>query len=947
VINPATGLARSFTFGLLNGRIPTCKGVRLASAADDWRKGAGLRFGLLGPLAAWRAGGAVELGSPQQRLVLALLLLRRNELVSADVLVDGLWGDVVPPNGLQAVRTYVSRLRKLLSAGGGSPLAGEPGGYRLRVGAGELDVERFEALAARGRAALTRGRPAEGQALLESALALLRGRPLEGLEDLEAARFEQERLQELRLLVEEDAVEARLARGFHQELVPELRARVAEMPERERSWAQLMLALYRSGRQTEALAAYREARSALGDRLGLEPGRELRRLERLILLQEEALDHDAVGRLHGVPRRQTSLHGREKAINDLCAVLRRSRLVSLVGPAGVGKTRLAVEAALRLRPTFPDGIWWVDLSAADATAVPAAFARALALRDSAGGLRVEDLVVARLRGAQMLVIVDNCEHVVETAAALLGRALAETAAARLLATSREPLRIAGEVVQAVRPLPTPTETSLDRAELLAYDAVQLFLARSDGAFNPERLDEADAAAIVDVLERLDGLPLALELAAARLRSLSASELARSLEQRLGLLSDGDRTAPARHRTLEAAIDWSYALLTADEQRTLACVAVFPGDFGLEAAAAVAADRPAMRDAVPRLLSQLVDKSMLTLETGGNGRYRLLQTVRAFVLRRAAGTREPASAARRHRDHFTALGEQLRRGLLEPKNLSAWLDLGHTEQDNLRAALFWSLEHADGEPALQLASSLCVYWYRTSQLNDGLELLGRALDLAPVDSRWRPRAVMSKAHLQLAAGIPDAATTASAAVAACEHADPELLGLALAALGQARAQERRFDEADAAICRAHRIFAELAFPEGLHFTDELLGVSRHLRGDLDGALHYLLRSRDGYFEMRGSAQAGWTHIHLARVQLALGLLDDAETSARTGIEEFRQRHDPRGIAAAFTCLGQTHTARNDPARARLFLDEAHTLARRWSYPLETADAEAALRLLSTA
>jgi predicted ATPase/DNA-binding SARP family transcriptional activator len=905
----------------------------------------GLRFGLLGPLAAWRDGRPLALGSPQQQAVLALLIVRRGAFVSADALVDALWAEEAPTNALQTVRTYVSRLRKVLADADDSPLTSGPRGYRLAADAAEVDVEQFETLSRASRSALSEGDAAGAEALLTEALALPRGRPLEGLEDLEAVRSERERLSELRLLLDEDLIEARLDQGQHRELVSQLRARVGEFPERERTWAQLMLALYRSGRQVEALATYREARRVLVDEFGLEAGEELRRLERMILLQERTLDHAEVGRLHGVPRPVTSVIGRDEILVDVCGLVDRERLVTLVGPAGVGKTRLAIEVATQLRPEFPDGIWWIDLAAVGAETVSGALARTLALREDAGAVRADDMVIARLRGARMLVIFDNCEHVVGAIAPLLSRVVAETTSPAVLATSREPLRVGGETVLPVPPLRTPAETPLAVDRLLEYEAAQLFLARSAGSLDRDRLGDADASSVARIVTRLDGLPLAIELAAGRMRSLPLTELDQVLERRLEVLGGGERTAPARHQTLETAIDWSYALLSDDERRVLIRLAVFPGTFDATAARAVATDHATDADSVLPLLSQLVDKSLLTFDAG-EPRYRLLETVRAFVRNRAGATGEYLAAAQRHYEHYAALGEALFHRLLEP-GLAPWLDRGYLEQDNLRTALLWSLDRGEGEAGLQLASALIVYWYRTSQLTEGIAQLDRALGLAGAASRWRARALMGKVHLQAAAGDPEASATGALAVAAAEDADPEVLGLALAGFAQALMAQGRFDEAQQAIERAHRIFGELAHPEGLHYTDELMGVARYLRGDLEGALAFLLRSRDGYFEMRGSAQAGWTHIHLARVQLDLGQLDDAELSARTGIEEFQSRHDPRGLAAAYTCLGRAHVARGDRERARVYLDEALKIAHRWQYPIETTEAEAALGLLETA
>jgi tetratricopeptide (TPR) repeat protein len=431
------------------------------------------------------------------------------------------------------------------------------------------------------------------------------------------------------------------------------------------------------------------------------------------------------------------------------------------------------------------------------------------------------------------------------------------------------------------------------------------------------------------------MPLAIELAAGRRRTLGLPELAARLEERLELLSDGPRTAPARQRTLAAAIDWSYALLGRAERRALVSLAAFPGDFDAAAAEAVVVGGEALR-----LVSRLVDKSLVAVGPGDLPRYRLLQTVRAVLLARLDAAVELEAARGRHRTHFTAWAERVFRGLVEP-GVALWLDRGHADQHNVRSALLWSLERGDGDEALQLASGFGVYWFRTSLLTEGRELLRRALELAPPESRWRPRGLTALAWLEVAAGAPEAAATAGAALEVCEGGDPELLAFALAALAQIQIATGRLDGGEHSVDRAQALFARIEHAEGLHLTDELRGIVRFRRGDLHAALHFLTRSRDGYFEMRGTAQAGWTHIHLAHVQLALDLVDDAETSARTATEEFQSRHDPRGLAAAYTCLGRARAARGDGEHARLFLEEALAVARRWGYDPEAAGAEAAL------
>ena len=902
---------------------------------------AGLFFGLLGPLAVWRDGRPLELGTPQEQRVLAALLLHRKELVTTDELVDALWGEAPPPNAVQVVRTYVSRLRRRLVEPGEEtvPLAGRMGGYVLATREGQADVDHFESHARTGRTRLQAGDFPAAVSHLGMALALVRGPPLGGMAYESFCRAEVERLEELGLLVREDLVEARLGRGEHRTLIPELRAAVAEQPLRERFRRQLMLALYRSGRQAEALEAYRQARELLRERLGLEPGPELRVLERRILLQEQTLDHGAVGRAHGLPRYPTSFVGRRADLQAVQARVRRERLVTLVGPAGTGKTRLAASVVGRLRDAFPDGIWWVDLAPADADGVAFAVASSLGLQD-VPGRAAEDLVVARLRGASVLLVIDNCEHVAAPAAALAHRVLGETETARILATSREPLQVAGEGVHEVPPLPVSAGAGASADELAESDAARLFVARATTLLGRFTLDEPNVAAVARVVDRLDGLPLAIELAAGKLRSLSPTELAERLEQSPALLGGDARGTAARHRTLEAAIAWSFDLLTDAEHAALLRLAIFPGTFDGRAAEAVATDGKVEPSSALLLLTRLVERSLVAVEIGEPSRYRLLWTVRTFALERARAASELEAAAERHRDHYVELGEQVWRHMIGP-GLAAWLPRARAEQDNFRAALRWSLEQGHGDAALQLASALVGWWFRSGQLNEGLALLERALALAEESSPWRPRALMGRALLGPAVGVPDAAEATAAAVAACEGAESELLAFALVFRAQTQIGEDRLDEAEAAIERARPIFAALAHPER-HACGQWLGVVRLRRGDLDGAREALVRAVEGYRRVRKPLDAGWSLVELAQVELAAGRVDEAERWATDAVRDFRQRGDPRGLAAAFTRLGRVHAARHDETRARLFLDEALELARRWEYQLEGDEAETALR-----
>ena len=540
-----------------------------------------IRFGLLGPATAWHEGREVDLGSPQQRTLFAALLLHRNEPVTTDRLVDALWPAGAPPNAVQAVRTYVSRLRG--GPLGWADLVTHRQGYELRAASGEVDVDRLESRVAAARGELTRGDAVAAEAVLTEALALMRGPPLPELRDDAVAAAERTRVDELCAGAEDELVEARLAQGLHLEILPLLRAAVTAQPLRERSWEQLMVALYRSGRQAEALAAYRGARRALGE-FGLEPGATLRALERMILLQDPALELPQVDE-PCLPRPRTTFLGRESDVAAVESGIAGHRLVTIVGPAGVGKTRLAAEVLTSAGARLGVRVWWVDLARAGATRVAAATARALAV-PQVPGRPAADLIVVRLQETPAVLVLDNCEHVLEESAQLAATLLSRDPRIRVLATSREPLRVAGEQVHRL-------------AGLADEPATRLLLDRAGSAHH-------DPEAIADVIVLLDGLPLALELAAGKLRSISAAALSRGLRERLWLLTGGDRPIPLRQRTLETAIAWSHEILPVTEQRVLRRLAVFAGGFDAAIAEAVAARDGVDRAAVLPALAHLVD-----------------------------------------------------------------------------------------------------------------------------------------------------------------------------------------------------------------------------------------------------------------------------------------------------------------------------------------------------
>jgi tetratricopeptide (TPR) repeat protein len=443
------------------------------------------------------------------------------------------------------------------------------------------------------------------------------------------------------------------------------------------------------------------------------------------------------------------------------------------------------------------------------------------------------------------------------------------------------------------------------------------------------------------VERLDGLPLAIELAAGKLPWVSAAELARDLHERLTLLDDGHRSAPARQRTLEAAIAWSYDLLSDDERAVLRRLAVFPGSFDAAAAQAVAA-MPAVLPA----LTRLADASLLVAEPAPVGtRYRLLMTVQAFARERLAEEHEAMAASRRHQEHYLALAVEMAPNMYEA-GLAAWLPRGRREHENFLAAVHCSLEQGDAERAFELTAWLSMYWFRVGFIKDGRELLERAMRDADPASSLRPRALVGLATLSHAGGATDALETADAAVAACEAAgDLDNLVYALAWRARSLIDAGRLAEARAALSSTRALAQSRGSDEGVAFADQLLGDLLHQAGDLEAAGDLLVRARDQFRRMRAPLDAGFTLVDLARVRLAQGRAHDALEVAGQSLADFRRREDPHGLAAAFICLGRAYALLGEPERARAPLDEALALSRRWSLVALGEEAAEALAQLS--
>ncbi len=661
---------------------------------------------VLGPIEAIGEQGPVRLAAPMQRRLLAALVVCACETCSRDGLIDALWGESPPASAQKLLQVYVSRLRKRLPAP--AHVRTQGGGYALELDHESLDAARFERLLSEGRDAIDEGNPALAMSLLGKALDLWRGAAYADVAYKDFARLEAERLEELRRVAIEESIEAGLALGRHAELLAELTSLASVHPLRERLQAQAMVALYRCGRQSDALDLYSSIRARLHDELGLEPAPELRELQRRILQQDAALVVPPRGdeSLALLPASPNALLGRERELKDLRELLLRDdvRLLVLSGAGGAGKTRLALEVARQAVPSFANGAAFVSLAALrDPNLVVGEISRALGVREAAGEEPLEALAAA-LRPRELLLVLDNAEHL-RAATPLFVDLIGSAPRMKVLVTSRVVLHLSGEHVYPVQPLDEGAATAL-------------FVERACDAsphFTPTAEDEE---AIRLICERLDGLPLAIELAASRIRVLTPAELLARLDPRIPLLTGGPRDVPARQQTLRATLEWTVDLLDDAELHDLARLAVFSEGCSLDAAEAVVGT-------TVKRLAGLLDHSLLQqAPTATGSRYSMLETIREYALERLEALGAGEAARRAHAVYYVALAEQLEPDLERAE--SAALDQVESELDNFRAAFWWA--HADDpELALRLAAALRRFWYASNQLAEGCCWLAAALE----------------------------------------------------------------------------------------------------------------------------------------------------------------------------------------------------------------------------
>jgi predicted ATPase/DNA-binding SARP family transcriptional activator len=699
-----------------------------------------MRFEVLGPLRVTIGDHALALGSPQQQKVLALLLASPNQIVSTDRLIDEMWGDMPPASARHLVQDYVWRLRSLLDEADDGPRIERDGsGYAIRADPDEVDALQL-VVAVREADEVLGHDPGAAEPLLREATGMWRGRPFGGLSD--ASRLlqtEAVRLEELYLLAVEKRIDAAIELGRHQDLVGELEGLIEQHPYRERFWEQLMLALYRSGRQAEALRAYQALRKTVGEGLGIEPGPDVEEMERRILLHDPTLLWELPPPPSNLPTRLTSFIGRTEEIAEVVKLLDISRLVTLTGPGGIGKTRLATEVAERILFDFPDGVWWIDLAVlTDPDMVIAGLADALGVTAQSAAPLIES-VTRSLVHRELLLVVDNCEHLASTTADVIGRVLRGAGGVRVLATSRVPLRVPGEVLWSVPALSMPLADRLEVADVGLADAVNLFVERGAAVERTFAVSEENLDAVVEVCRHLDGIPLAIEMAAARLRVLTPAQLSTSLDDRFAVLARGEPDSDPRHGTLQAALDWSYDLLDSRLQRIFDRLAVFAGAFDLEAAGVVAfhnSDATSVLDDI----SHLVDASMLTTVSGRRARYRLLETLRDYGIRHLAARGDEDEARESHAEYFLRLAEQAGGEIATP-GFASWISRLEHSYDDLQAALAWSLARHPRARTLRVAPTLYHFWFRTGNAREVDRWSKPMLD----DAEQAPAPLLAAAH----------------------------------------------------------------------------------------------------------------------------------------------------------------------------------------------------------
>ena len=849
-----------------------------------------LRVGLLGPFEATIDGRAVTIPGPAERALLALLALSPGRAVPATSLIDRLWAESsLPSDPVNALQLRVSKLRRALAPAGADLVRRVGAGYRADIEPSCVDAERFERQVRQVRAAVAASgeRPSTDHlAQYDAALGLWRGDALSDFASEPWSVGESVRLEELRRAALAERARVNLALGRHAEVVSDLEPLVVADPTQEAMAGLLMIALYRSGRQADALDVFTRTRTVLDDELGLEPSASLRSLHERVLRQDESLG--AVGDLdvpaplvvtaHAGPApsprarpnlpASSSLIGREEEVAAVRDLVGSTRLVTLVGPGGAGKTALGLHIATLVAAAFPDGAFVARLAPVrDPDQVVATVADALGVpQDGAtAALDVPDRLADWLGDKRLLLVVDNCEHLVDAVATFVDQVLARCPGLTVVATSREALAVPGEVQYLVGPLPTPPDTGT-ADDVAASASVRLMVRRIAGIRPAYEPTETDLRALGRIARALDGMPLALELAAARVASMSLPEIADRLDQRFALLTSGPRTAEERQRTLRATVDWSYDLLGDVERRVFDRLAVFHGGWNLRAAEAVVSDDDTDTSRVLHAVGRLVEQSLIMAEPGEVTRYRMLETLREYAADRLARSGQADELARRHAAYFSALTHEAALGMRgHGQRRSA--RLLREEHANLRAAIDWlSGPTGDIDRALRLAGDLGLFWHQGRHV-EGREVLRRLLAREDGTAEARARALQALSLVER----PRACIV---------HPDPRCADAARQSLS---------------------VFSELGDPAAAALSRMLLAVEG-VNGS-DPAAPALLAEAEA--ELREEDDAwGLAVLGFIRMETALKAGEEVEgvRLGRTTAAAFRELDDRWGLSAVLYHLG---------------------------------------------
>ncbi|WP_460356289.1 BTAD domain-containing putative transcriptional regulator [Actinoallomurus acanthiterrae] len=912
---------------------------------------------MLGPVRGFDdAGAPVEIGGVRVRMLLARLALAGGRAVTTEGLVDDLWGEAPPAGAASALQALVSRLRKALSEAGSVEFSG--GGYRLPMAHQDVDAHRFEELAGQGRRELAAGRYQEASSALGAALALWRGAALADVQEAPFAQVAAARLDELRAAAAEDLFEAEIRLGRHAEVLADLGAAAVARPLSERLAELRMRALSAAGRQSDALAVYAELRQRLDDELGVDPSPEVQSVYLALLRGEldrpSAAPAAAPSRL---PAQLTSFVGRETELAQLAGLVTGGRLVTIVGPGGAGKTRICLEAVTR-DPAYARGrVWFIPLAGVGSgDQLGDAVLGALGSADR--GLydgkpqqaRAADRLVELLDVGDAVLVLDNCEHLVEASAELAAELLDRLPQLRILATSREPLAITGESLFHLGPLGLPPREPgagldsawgsepVDLAETAESAAVRLFVERAAAVRTGFALDVSTAGAVVEICRRLDGMPLALELAAARLRAMTVEQIARRLDDRFRLLTSGSRSALPRQRTLLAVVEWSWDLLDEQERLLARRMSVFPGGATLAALEGVCSDASLRADDVLYVVNSLVEKSLV--DAVGE-RYRMLETVRAYAsakLVEAGDEVLPKFAA-----YFLGLAEE-QAPLLRTREQLAAIALFDSEHDNMVYALRTAVDGGDAELASRYVRALFWYWGNRG-MNTQLErfaafspfrLSGYGSEGAREIHPAHLLRLAQQAFVGGSASYEDALASSDPWVRASAHWARNFM---LVEQGDLRTG------ADASL-EALRGFEEVGDRWGLVMSLLAVGRLPSLRGEFGRSVELFERAVAVSAELGTEDYLFWTRTRLARERMRSGDLAGGGADVSALQRRARELGHRRREASLLFSLANLYRRSGDIVAADEVVDRMSDVVHRLPYPEEMArDLMAGTRLMN--